>query len=498
MSLSRVILGAFLVVLAAHNALAGWPTTTTITSSLNPSNYGAQVTLTVTVSSTVCPGTGSVTLTGPGGFYASGNVSGCVNNSSKFQVTTSTLPAGSDQLIATYAGHPPNFYSSQGQMYQTVKPPPEVGYINPKYLVVGVVYAPPGASSSVTYTGTTFRGSTSQISSSFSSGVTESISMTNDISAWEVSAGFGVKVTNSASNAFTQTSNSSTTVSTSTTTSNSIELTPGTPTFSPVNHDYDLIALWVNPLLIFTVNPNAPSNIQWNGYGYDSNDPTGNAGPDIEYIPVGWLNGHFGSSPAVATILARSWVTTYEPSISWPNGPGITCSNGVFTPGCNSGDIQQILAADPFTSSTYFAQQFGSSPPSTTADHRFTEENFRPNPINYIQGGVTTGFDLTYANTQSVSQGASTTFTETFGTDRSFSSGLLAIFTEDFKITNTFTWTNTWLNTVTSTQTLSRALSITPPSCTGEPCSPLYTGPGDFLVYYDNLYGTFSFVPAPN
>ena len=54
-----------------------------------------------------------------------------------------------------------------------------MGFINPKYVVVGVTYAPPGSSSSVQYTNTTSVGSTTTISNSFTSGVGFSVSVSH-------------------------------------------------------------------------------------------------------------------------------------------------------------------------------------------------------------------------------------------------------------------------------------------------------------------------------
>jgi hypothetical protein len=56
---------------------------------------------------------------------------------------------------------------------------------------------------------------------------------------------------------------------------------------------------------------------------------------------------------------------------------------------------------------------------------------------------------------------------------------------------NTFIWTHTWLNTLTTITTLSDALHVS-----GPPITPAYSGPVEFDVYQDNLFGTFVFVPA--
>ena len=58
--------------------------------------------------------------------------------------------------------------------------------------------------------------------------------------------------------------------------------------FAPVNHDDDLIWVWLNPAVLFKV---APGYVAWEGYGYDGTDE---AGMDIAPIALGYLNGDFG------------------------------------------------------------------------------------------------------------------------------------------------------------------------------------------------------------
>ena len=52
------------------------------------------------------------------------------------------------------------------------------GYINPKYLVVGVIYAPPGSHSFVTYSTTNFQSSATAIKDTFLNSVTKTIKVT--------------------------------------------------------------------------------------------------------------------------------------------------------------------------------------------------------------------------------------------------------------------------------------------------------------------------------
>ena len=40
--------------------------------------------------------------------------------------------------------------------------------------------------------------------------------------------------------------------------------------FGPVNHDYDIIWLWLNPLVIYSIDMSSRTNVTWKGYGYDN------------------------------------------------------------------------------------------------------------------------------------------------------------------------------------------------------------------------------------
>jgi hypothetical protein len=92
-------------------------TTTTLTSSLNPSNFGQAVTLTAHVTST-----GSTTPTGKVTFKNGTAILGTVtlNSSGTATLTTSNLPVGSDSLIASYSGDAANNKSTSQALTQVV------------------------------------------------------------------------------------------------------------------------------------------------------------------------------------------------------------------------------------------------------------------------------------------------------------------------------------------------------------------------------------------
>jgi hypothetical protein len=165
--------------------------------------------------------------------------------------------------------------------------------------VVGVTYAPPGSSSYVQYTGTNSVGNTTTISSSFSNDVGFSVSVQNTVGI----QGWGPTgtVNGTSSTDYTQGSSNSTTTTLSKLTSLSYKTSGTGNAFSPMDSDYDMIWLWLNPVVLLTYTPatsGTTAGIQWNGYGYDTNDPSGTQQPDVYPVLAGYLNGDFGN-PAI-------------------------------------------------------------------------------------------------------------------------------------------------------------------------------------------------------
>lgn len=397
-------------------------------------------------------------------------------------------------------------FSSDGAYYLTATGssgsavPAASGFINPKYVVVGVTYAPPGSSSSVTYTNTTSVGSTTNISSSFTSDVGFSVSVSHSIgipAGGIVDGGAGIKLTFTESTDYTQGSNSSTT-NTISKSSTVAYTTPGTPTFAPVNSDYDFIWIWINPELVFHYVPgSSPLILQWGGYAFDPTDPASGeppasgpyiGGPDVLEVQVGCLNGDF-SCPSTLVLtngvvtsgtLARSWAAN---EYTWPAGEG---------PGLTSTDIANILSFDPLVPSNNYTLL--SSFPSTTSDGRFTKEPFPPNDIQYPVGAATELYSTVQTNTFSVANGTSHSVKQAFGVSEQFGTNFFGIFSSTTTITEseTLTWTYSYLNTLTTTTTLTNQLSVKGPP---DP-PPTYTGPTEFVAYQDNIFGTFAFVPV--
>jgi hypothetical protein len=455
----------------------------TVTGSMSTNRYND--TATVLQDGTVlevggCTGNGSCLSNAE--FYnpstAKFTVTGSMNEP-RYEQTAALLQNG--QVLVSGGCNGSNGCFSSEQLFN-----PEAGttgFLNPKYLILGVTYAPPGPMSNVQYTDSTFVGNTSTLSNSFESQFGQSIAISSQISAWSVVSGIAGKITGTSATTVSQTSGTTDTVTVSKQTTESFKTTGTANAFSPVNHDYDLVWLWLNPLTIFTIYPS--SVITWNGYGFDPADPT--MAPDIYPVAAGYLNGDFGAMPpSMVTELNRGWATNQ----TWPAGQG---------PALTTTDFQTILAADPFSSASYglvFAQ--GVTPPTTT-DGRFTLAS-TTSSFPYVQcapgGGacVSDMYTTMYSDTTTLGQSANFQFQQMFGLEEDFGETLFgADVTEVVKQTSTLTWTTGYQNSVTNTNSQTDAFTIQGPSCTGSPCNPLYAGPAEFDIYQDNLFGTFLF-----
>jgi hypothetical protein len=283
-----------------------------------------------------------------------------------------------------------------------------------------------------------------------------------------------------------------------------------------VDHDRDFIWIWVNPELLTTLTPNGdnPAQLQLTGYAFDPHDPVSGmppptgpyvSGPDIVEVQVGCLNGDI-SCPSTLTWLngvegpgsyvnsgpfARSWAASAD---GYPyDFPAGEMPNLTFVDVCN------ILTFDPlaFTPSQCPTQNnytlLNSLPPGTTSDGRFTKAPYPPNVIQYPVGAATEQYDVKQVNTQSLAQGTSSEVKQAFSVSEEFNANFSGFWksTVNMKESQTLTWDYAWLDTLTQSTTLTDALSITGPP---DP-PPTYYGPVQFVVYQDNMFGTYVFIP---
>ncbi len=361
-----------------------------------------------------------------------------------------------------------------------------VGYINPKYVIWGVTYAPPGPISYVNYTNSNVESTTNTISSSFSSTFAVSLETKIGISI----KGWKAGTSNTASSSHTQTNTSS----------NTIQITKsaarGDTTYGPsdpyvgINHDYDIVWVWLNPVELFTIYKNGSggaSKVQWNGYGYSEMDQ-----PAIDLYPVyiGWLNGDIPMTPAQAAPLKRAWAIGQV----WPSGQG----PGLTGPGPGT-DFENIAKIDPYWECTPRPANCPTSVDpvrytlTTNIDFIYLQAPVGGQPINQT-------YTENYVVSNTVSQGASYTASQTYATETTFgfSSDFWLSFSSTLKTANTYTHTNTWDKSLNTTNSSSALLSITGPPCvvSGNACNPVYTKSTQFDLYEDSLFGTFYLNPV--
>jgi len=325
------------------------------------------------------------------------------------------------------------------------------GSVLPKYQILSVYYAPPGAKSNVTYGSSYTQSTTTSVSNSFSVANQVSVGV-NEIGVAGNSGTVAV--------GWSQSSTNSNSLSMSTTTSQSLEIPGPSSSQNGIDHTQDVIYVWLNPALTVDVIPGAPVPIEVAAVNYDSTDP--DQGLDVYPLSVGDLQAlAAGGSPAGVdmTRLARSWSLT-----------------GALTPA----DYQGILAADPFATNASFN-------PATSNRFDSLEQ-----PINYTPAGsggqpITTIYNSSYSTTSTAGQSA----TDSHSVEVSVSGSIpitSADIDVDLKAQTTWTWTNMWSSTQTSTAGQTANFSIVSPLPTDG-----YTGPTSIGVYKDNVYGTFMF-----
>jgi len=379
------------------------------------------------------------------------------------------------------------------------------GYINPKYVVVGVVYAPPGSSSNVDYSTSNLVSSTVTTKNTFSTGYTQtSTSMfSRNIKAWKNGT---IDASAQASTSYTH--STTTTDSTAVTVEQSIGLSRDYPgpacDYCGVDHDYDQILVWLNPVMLYTLTNNGV--VQSNGYGFSTWDQPG---VDVYPVYVGELNGDFAMRGSTTTAFSRSWAS----ALSWPSGEG---------PGLTAQDQQNILKMDPYWNCTYM------SPVSDTTDcakppdsARFTQTTNQNFPYSQpIPGGQPNSTTYHESYTDTNVQGLTHTVEDDHTVSYEHSLGG-SIFGIGFKMSVNNSTTIKYIYETSSefkSSTTSEAKAlITEPRCNvvNGVCSPVYPPPNAYnpvtcsplqlptafgqgnnmYIYQDNLFGTFLVEP---
>jgi hypothetical protein len=319
------------------------------------------------------------------------------------------------------------------------KPPPiksytYTGQIFPKYLVLTLLYAPPGAStggtdSTVSYSSQSTTGTTNSIEDSFQAGVT----LTADVSAGlGLNAQFAVSV------------NANNTTQIQVTKSQTFDLALPGPDSDGINHAYDTFLVLTNPALDVTVTVTGDATVVNWTLGINGDTAL------IQYVRAEWLP--LGQMPAnVAAAL----------------------------PGLTQDDYDAILALDPFypdASAAIPSPRYALTKWSYPYDP--AEAGAPPPTVTYTTSSATTA--TTTATTQ-------VQFQETV----TLSEGL-----DVEGVTDKFTQAGSITVSETSTATATTGSTQQATVLLGGP-SPTYPGPTNVLAYLDTVYNTFMFAFPP-
>jgi hypothetical protein len=319
-----------------------------------------------------------------------------------------------------------------------VQPKTYSGTVQPKYMVMTVVYAPPGANgctgaSSVEY------GSESSLGTTVSMSKTVKKEVGVTVTAGAMVAGNGGSVSASFATSKSTTDSASLEIKKTTTST----LHGPTVCQDGINHDFDTIYLWLNPQFDVTM---TGDTLTW--------QPTPGAVTDIQWVTVQQLKGSASLSDGM--------------------------QNAVQAYGIDQADFAEILRVDPFAAD-----------PSATPDpSRFVPIGmtfpYEPSPTpGYVPPSTTLKMSYQETNTQAHSAEVSTSV----GLSVTGMAGFATIFSAKLEVSGKWTWSQT--NSASESNSATNSATVT----VGTPAAG-YTGPTRLSVYYDVIYGTFVFTPV--
>ncbi len=384
-------------------------------------------------------------VSGPGGLSLAGS-----------SATTYTYAAG----VARWSWNA-EWWSLQvgaSQQFSVTHKAPELGYLNLKFQVLAVDYAPPGSRSNVSYSGSTLRGTSVGSGSSYNNTVSISISGDAGVNLFGLATG-GLTATFDAS--YAQERGTTSSVSIQTTSSNSDTVPGPASSAMGVNHDFDVIWVWLNPVTAVYVGTNTVTPA---GFAYNAHDDQ--FGMEVVPIQVRYLKNPSLMPAGLLQRLARSW-----------DGSGLS--------GLNTADYAKILAADPFNSPSYN--------PNTDTSGRFQPVGGSTVPyVPAAPGGQPATVSGSIATQATTTLGKTSKYTYSVGETLAFSSSVtfIADFAQKLTIKDTYTTTDSWSSAINTQVGKTASYSVTGPASTDN-----YTGPVSFQVWRDNVYGSFMFYP---
>src|ERR1700722_10383028 len=294
------------------------------------------------------------------------------------------------------------------------------GWIEPKWQVVGITYAPPGSKSTATYTSGFLSGTATSNTRTFKN--TESVS--DKITGGFNLFGFfdGGSTSTVAAN-WSQQQGSSTSIGITNQYATGL-IVPGPASGADgVDHDYDTVYVWLNAAVQLAFNGKI---VGFGGYNWDARDPI--TGMDVVPLTVGQLRGGQTIPAAVTARLNRTW----------------DASLGALT----TVDLLAIAETDPFYANPSYN-------PNTDSLHRFDLPNGQDLIINYVPepaGGQPTGETYTsqYSTTSQAGQTATQTFTTSYAIEGTVNAAFVLALGGSVTVSAQYMTTNEYSSTISS------------------------------------------------
>jgi hypothetical protein len=316
--------------------------------------------------------------------------------------------------------------------------PPVHGAIQPKYVVLTVIYAPPGtnggkSTSSVVYSAGSTTGTTTSASQTFKQSYSISLEGSGGFLGNGGGAGLSFEYAKSA------TDNQSLEIKKSSATT--IERTG--PAQDGINHDEDQIWLWLNPKIDLAL---TPSSAAWTFNRTDT--------AVLQYVNVGDLKDPAHMPPGVMNLL---------------NKYGIIAA-----------DFPEILRRDPFAEPSYNPDRQRYQPLNFTFPYEPPYSATDPVP--------TTTYNLSNSSTSTT--GATAEDDYKIGLTISATGDFLDLAKATIKNVDTWEWTNRSSKLTTNGTTESASVKVGGPAFG-------YAGSTLMEVYFDSVYKTFAFRVVP-
>jgi hypothetical protein len=340
--------------------------------------------------------------------------------------------------------------------------------VHPDFLLISILYAPPGNASTASFGQSKSSGAIYGISNNVSNSQSTSVAVsggfmtTSDDSSGDDSGsspkgGYSVNVQNGVSSGSSNGSGTSQQFSAVTTATGTANLKPGK---DPIDHTQDIFLLWLNPAVTLSRSDQTTLTAAIT---------SGQAQMSVQTVSAGQLMNGIPPEKLAPTKICPT-----------PNDP-TSCYTSPGLGSLTKDDISNILGQDPFLTA-----------PNATPD---------PSRFLYVQSNAlentTVAANVTQTFTVSDARTTTQTTARVSGSSEGVSTNISAkVLTFGISLTNSDTWT--WAHTVTrgvsngQTQQASVTLSTTTQTCCG------IGGPScQVAIYEDMIYRTFVFLPQP-